>query len=372
MYGGRIPRVTGVVAQRFVGASRASDADQRIAGDARAAPRTTLVVATVLAAGAASSVRETRAMSADDDARGAPADHAIARFASRGESDDASSSAISRAKRVRESLTKRVRALRKLMSRANVESESDDGGEEETEEELWYGNQRSMDEGSGAGRSETSSDGDGDSKMSCMDSQLVVDSSLGMYARLGEHTKSGKHARNAVAAARTFAAIHQSEIESGDEDEDEFFETASGRVYGGRTFKCFTVDHPVRKLCIRIVEHPKFDFFILGLIAANTVLLCLSEPEKLADRGCGAHSSIGARNQAMENSELVFTVLFATEALTKMIALGFVGKHVSSSKKVKPYLRDSWNAMDFVIVIFSILTQLPGVGDSNLSTLRLA
>ena len=55
-----------------------------------------------------------------------------------------------------------------------------------------------------------------------------------------------------------------------------------------------------------------------------------------------------------------------------MIALGFVGKHVSSSKKVKPYLRDSWNAMDFVIVIFSILSQLPGVGDSNLSTLRLA
>ena len=373
MYGVSVPRVTGVVAQRFAGASRATDADHRIAGDARAAPRTTLVVAVVVvAAGPASSGRGTCAMSADDDARGAPADHAIARFASRGESGDGSSSAISRAKRVRESLTKHVRALKRLMSRANVENESDDGGEEETAEELWYGNQRSMDEGSGAGRSETSSDGEGEGNSSCMDSQHVVDSSLGLYARLGEHTKSGKHARNALAAARTFAAIHQSESESGDEDEDESFETASGRVYEGRTFKCFTVDHPVRKLCIRIVEHPKFDFFILGLIAANTVLLCLSEPEKLADRGCGAHSTIGARNQAIENSELVFTVLFATEALTKMIALGFVGKHVSSSKKVKPYLRDSWNAMDFVIVIFSILSQLPGVGDSNLSTLRLA
>ena len=45
----------------------------------------------------------------------------------------------------------------------------------------------------------------------------------------------------------------------------------------------------------------------------------------------------------------IFTYIFTAECLFKIIALGFI-KHKHS------YLKDSWNILDFVIVIISLLT----------------
>ena len=302
---------------------------------------------------------------------------AIGAFADRNAEDSA---ANTDGRRMRDSLLARARALGRLVSRANVEPDGasdDDYYDDDSDERTLEGSEGSIDEGRWRERdNETTSGGEdeggGSSKRTSFD-EGVLDASLGMYARLGDLTKSGKNAKHALHAARTVAAIHKSETEVDEEvDMGESIETAAGRIYGGRTFKYFTVDHPVRSLCIRIIELPHFDYFILGLIAANTVLLCLSEPEKLDRRGCDAHPGVGARNQAIENSEVVFTAFFAAEAVTKMIALGFLGKRTTSEKMAQPYLRDNWNVMDFIIVIFSIISQLPGVSDSNFSTLRLA
>lgn len=42
----------------------------------------------------------------------------------------------------------------------------------------------------------------------------------------------------------------------------------------------------------------------------------------------------------------IFTIIFVTEFVMKTIAMGFVGNQYS-------YMRDGWNVLDFVIVVFS-------------------
>ena len=50
------------------------------------------------------------------------------------------------------------------------------------------------------------------------------------------------------------------------------------------------------------------------------------------------------KNQVLENIGLGFTVIFTLECLLKVISMGFImHRHA--------YLRDSWNMIDFVVVI---------------------
>ena len=52
------------------------------------------------------------------------------------------------------------------------------------------------------------------------------------------------------------------------------------------------------------------------------------------------------------------TIIFTTEALLKIITLGFVlnGRH--------SYLRNTWNILDFIIVIFALVSL--AITDSNI------
>lgn len=185
-----------------------------------------------------------------------------------------------------------------------------------------------------------------------------------IYHRLGEHTKSGKERSANVSAARQESASGNASIEG----EDSLVVGVSGKIYAEKSFGVFGAENPIRKFCIQLVERHEFDWVVLLIIAANTILLCLSEPERLEGRGCGQFATRGARNDAAERSELTFTILFTLEALLKMIAFGVVGK--LNTKNSGAYLRDSWNVMDFGIVIVSVVALLPGDMGSNVSTLR--
>lgn len=66
-------------------------------------------------------------------------------------------------------------------------------------------------------------------------------------------------------------------------------------------------------------------------------------------------------NRVMEQSELVFTIIFTVECLVKIIAMGLI---IDQSC----YLRDPWNWIDFTVVVGSILSYLPGV--YNVAVLR--
>lgn len=63
----------------------------------------------------------------------------------------------------------------------------------------------------------------------------------------------------------------------------------------------------------------------------------------------------------MEQSELFFTIAFATEMTIKMTAMGLM-------LDKNCYLRDYWNWLDFVVVLGSVLAYIPGF--ANVSVLR--
>ena len=89
------------------------------------------------------------------------------------------------------------------------------------------------------------------------------------------------------------------------------------------------------------------------------------EPLKIEGRGCGTEvaTTTSGGNRVIDASELVFTTTFTFECLVKVIACGFYFTPTS-------YLKDGWNVMDFLVVVVSLLSNIPGLG-SNLSALRV-
>ena len=168
---------------------------------------------------------------------------------------------------------------------------------------------------------------------------------------------SFKSYRRARRARRSLAAA------GGD---DAATKTNENKKYAPTTcFGTLSRTNPLRSLCIRVSESSRFDTFILLTILANAVVLCMMEPSKLEGRGCAsrASSTRGAGNAAIENSELVFTTVFTIEMLIKMLASGVYFEEGA-------YLRDGWNVMDFVVVVVSLVSLAPGVGN-NASALRV-
>lgn len=199
--------------------------------------------------------------------------------------------------------------------------------------------------------------GNGDARRPSTDTSV-----LDIYHRLGEHTTSGRERSARLQEVRA-------EVSENDEDGTT---RESERTFGKnyvveKSFGMFQEDNPLRKLCVVIVKMSYFDAFILIVIAANTIMLCLDDPSTMDGRGCGL-SKKGDMEKANEIAEIIFTVIFSLEAVIKMMAYGVYGPW--KAKKSGAYLRDSWNVIDFAIVVVSILAILPGDNSSNLSTLR--
>jgi voltage-dependent calcium channel L type alpha-1D len=126
-----------------------------------------------------------------------------------------------------------------------------------------------------------------------------------------------------------------------------------------KSFYYFTKDHWLRERAIFIITHRYFDNFILTMIALNSFFLGLSDYEYVD--GEGELIANGSwRNTLIEQSEVVFTVVFSIECMLKVFGMGFTGKH--------SYLKDRWNWLDFVVVITSWLSYVPAI--PNVSVLR--
>ena len=102
-----------------------------------------------------------------------------------------------------------------------------------------------------------------------------------------------------------------------------------------------------------------FDYFILSLIIANSVILGLTDYSSLTPDGELSNSSW--RNYLVDASEPVFTGLFTLEAVLKIIGMGFFFEK-------KTYLRDGWNVLDFIVVVSGLLSTVPGI--PNVSAFR--
>ena len=91
----------------------------------------------------------------------------------------------------------------------------------------------------------------------------------------------------------------------------------------------------------KIVYHNYFDYFILVVIVMSSITLALENP--LNDPNSGLIQNLRIINICM-------TCVFCIECLMKIIAGGFVFNGKDS------YLRNSWNLVDFFIVIISVFS----------------
>lgn len=102
----------------------------------------------------------------------------------------------------------------------------------------------------------------------------------------------------------------------------------------------FTPDSNIRKVCKRIVEHPYYNSIVLFLISISTVLLTLDNP---------LNDPNGILTAVLNILDIVLTILFTLECTINIILVGFLMNGKES------YLNDSWNVLDFLIVVFSLL-----------------
>uniref|UniRef100_A0A671YRK9 Voltage-dependent L-type calcium channel subunit alpha n=1 Tax=Sparus aurata TaxID=8175 RepID=A0A671YRK9_SPAAU len=113
-----------------------------------------------------------------------------------------------------------------------------------------------------------------------------------------------------------------------------------------RALFCLTLNNPIRRACISLVEWKPFDIFILLSIFANCVALAIYIPFPGDDSN--------STNQELETVEYAFLIIFTIETFMKIIAYGLV-MHQNS------YVRNGWNMLDFVIVIvglFSVVLEM--------------
>uniref|UniRef100_A0AAY4B0P2 Voltage-dependent L-type calcium channel subunit alpha n=1 Tax=Denticeps clupeoides TaxID=299321 RepID=A0AAY4B0P2_9TELE len=113
-----------------------------------------------------------------------------------------------------------------------------------------------------------------------------------------------------------------------------------------RALFCLTLNNPIRRACISLVEWKPFDIFILLSIFANCVALAVYIPFPEDDSN--------STNHDLETVEYAFLIIFTIETFLKIIAYGLV-MHQNS------YVRNGWNMLDFIIVIvglFSVVLEL--------------
>ncbi|XP_062067230.1 voltage-dependent L-type calcium channel subunit alpha-1S [Lepus europaeus] len=110
-----------------------------------------------------------------------------------------------------------------------------------------------------------------------------------------------------------------------------------------RALFCLTLQNPLRKACISIVEWKPFETIILLTIFANCVALAVYLPMPEDDNN--------SLNLGLEKLEYFFLTVFSIEAAMKIIAYGFLFHQDA-------YLRSGWNALDFIIVFLGVFTAI--------------
>lgn len=95
--------------------------------------------------------------------------------------------------------------------------------------------------------------------------------------------------------------------------------------------------HPLRRFCIWLMNHPRFDTLVLFVIFLSSVCLAIDSP--LLDPS-------STLVQALSVLDLFFVIFFTFEMAVRLVALGVV---------LAPgaYMRSGWNLLDGAIVIVS-------------------
>jgi hypothetical protein len=128
----------------------------------------------------------------------------------------------------------------------------------------------------------------------------------------------------------------------------------SGRVYSGNALCCMSPQNRVRLGFIWLAEQPLLENLTLLVILANSAVLAIQGPPDYPDAPIPPLWA--------DRVELLFTLLFTSEMLIKIFAMGFACHRGA-------YLSDGWNRLDFLVVMLGWLPYiLPDL--MNLSAIR--
>mmetsp|Transcript_6417 Transcript_6417/g.22602 ORF Transcript_6417/g.22602 Transcript_6417/m.22602 type:complete len:1664 (+) Transcript_6417:339-5330(+) len=97
--------------------------------------------------------------------------------------------------------------------------------------------------------------------------------------------------------------------------------------------------NPFRIAVARVVMDPRFDHFIIALICLSSLCLAIDSPDLDEDSDL---------KKALNNIDTVFVICFVIEMVMKVLVYGFV-LHDGA------YLRNSWNVLDFLIVLVGLI-----------------
>jgi hypothetical protein len=143
-----------------------------------------------------------------------------------------------------------------------------------------------------------------------------------------------------------------------DKDPSQFYMHGKYHTFSKNSLWLFRADSSFRRCVVWIITHKRFDQFIVLLIMFNSLLLGIRNytPE-------GKSSLIN--KFVDEGTEPIFIVAFTLECLLKIVGMGFILDEGS-------YLWDAWNWLDFIVVISSLLTEIPQMKSvSGMRTFRL-
>ncbi|XP_033374554.1 voltage-dependent T-type calcium channel subunit alpha-1G isoform X12 [Parus major] len=111
-----------------------------------------------------------------------------------------------------------------------------------------------------------------------------------------------------------------------------------------------------RLMCNKIITHKMFDHVVLVIIFLNCITIAMERPK------IEPHS---AERIFLTLSNYIFTVIFLTEMTVKVVALGLCFGD-------KAYLKSSWNVLDGVLVLISVIDILVSmVSDSGTKILGM-
>ena len=121
-----------------------------------------------------------------------------------------------------------------------------------------------------------------------------------------------------------------------------------------RSYFVFGKQQIVRKWCMRVCKNKYFDTGVLVIITLSTFKIVI-------DTYFIDEPSTSTVIYIMNFIDLSLTILFILEFLIKSVAFGFFQGQSS-------YIRDHWNQLDFIIIIFSVIDL--SVSNINLSSLK--
>ncbi|KAF0696066.1 Aste57867_13147 [Aphanomyces stellatus] len=114
-----------------------------------------------------------------------------------------------------------------------------------------------------------------------------------------------------------------------------------------RALGCLGLKNPVREFCIQTVRAKWFERFIFFGVLVNTLVLSLVDYS--SPWASGPNPTL-IRNIVVARTNDVSLAIFSVEMVLKVVALGFTGPY--------SYTMDSWNKLDFVVVVSGLVSKL--------------